>query len=455
MRPRLLLLFTVLPLLGFSFTCGQPVVEDLPKVRLEYWRVFDDAEVFEPIMKAYSVRHPNVSIAYRKFRYDEYEDALLNALAEDRGPDLFSLPDTWMGKFSAKLLPSPATITIFDASREAGPRKRLLVTKKLSAGPTPAAIANEFVDSVLPTAIKDNAVLALPLSVDTLVLYANTDLLAFAGISSPAKSWEEVLEHVKKLRALGKDGAIDQAAIALGGSGNIPRASDILLTLMLQNGAELAELNGNVSFHKTPDGVGATVSPGAEALRFYTDFAKATKPSYTWNDELPNALDLFRAGRLAYLLGYSYTARDLKLAPKIHWTVNPLPQPQQLLNRNVRIALANTWFEGVSRKTKYPNEAWDFLRFLTAPEQANLYLTTTKKPAALRSLLAAQSRDPFLEVFALQALVSRSWYRGRDTQEMEAAFTRAIDAVNLGILDPGQAITRAAQQVQETLQSKL
>ncbi len=452
---RLLFLLTLLPLLGFSFTCGQPVVEDLPKIELSYWRVFDDEDVFAPVFKRYSELHPNISIRYRKFRYDEYEGALLNALAEDRGPDLFSLPDTWMGKFAGKLLPSPATITIFDTTREAGPRKRFLVTKKLSAGPTPAAIASAFVDSVVPTAIKDNAVLALPLGVDTLALYANTDLLAFSGISSPAKSWEEILEHVKKLRALGKDGAIDQAAIALGGSHNIPRAGDILLTLMLQSGAQLAELNGNISFDKTPDGVSTTVSPGAEALRFYTDFANATKPSYTWNDELPNALDLFRAGRLAYLLGYSYTARDLQLAPKIHWTINPMPQPQQLLDRNVRIALANTWFEGVSRKTKHPNEAWDFLRFLTADEQANLYLTATKKPAALRSLLASQSRDPSLGVFAPQALVSRSWYRGLHAQEMEAAFTRAIDAVNQGELDPSQAITRAAQQVQQTLRSDL
>lgn len=454
MTRRLLLPLLLLLLLGFGFTCSQPAVENLPPVKLEYWRTFDDQDAFAPIMKAYTEAHPNVTISYRKFRYEEYEAALLNALAEDRGPDLFSIPDTWMGKFTNKLLPAPSLLTTYTAQRESGPQKRLLVTQQQTPGPTPASVARDFVDSVVPTATRNSKILALPLGVDTLALYANSDLLAFAGISTPAKSWEEMLEHAKKLRNLSADGSITQAAVALGGSSNIPRAADIVLTLMLQNGAQLASGNGAITFHKAPEGE-SSAAAGAEALRFYTDFSRPAKPIYTWNDQLPNALDLFRQGRLAYLLGYSYTAQDLKLAPKIHWTVNPMPQPQALLDRGVRTALANTWFEGVSKKTKYPNEAWDFLQFLTSPEQASSYLTVTKKPAALRSLVSSQSTDSFLGVFAPQSLVSKSWYRGFDAREMEAALNRAIDAVNQGLLDPGQAVTRAAQQVQQTMQSNL
>ena len=453
---RLTLAILLLLLPGFGLTCGQPSASTLPKIELTYWRVFDDEDAFAPIIKAYTANHPNISIRYRKFRYDEYEPALLNALAEDRGPDLFSIPNTWIGKFSNKLLPAPREVVTLERYIDSGPQGRELIRQRRIPGPTPASVLHDYVDSVATDVTHGNDVLGLPLGVDTLALFANTNLLAFAGISTPAKSWEELLEHTKKLRIVGKDGTINQAAVALGTADNIPRSQDILLTLMLQNGVELADSQGHVTLEKAPAGSDVQNPPAAEALRFYTDFAAPSKSIYTWNNDLPNALELFREGRLAYLLSYSYTAQDLATtAPKTRFTVNPMPQPQPLIDRNVRVALSNTWIEGVSRKSQHPNEAWDFLLFLTSPENASQYLTATKKPAALRAVSSAQATDPLLGVFAPQTLVSRSWYRGTNSAEMERALQRAITAVVNGTLDPAQAVTRAAQQIELTLQPNL
>ncbi len=376
---------------------------------------------------------------------------LLNALAEDRGPDLFSLPNTWLGKFQAKLLPSPAALSSYERTVESGPQKRELIVVKQTPGPTPLSLSRDFVDAVSQDAVRNGSVIGLPLSLDTLVLYANTDLLAYAGIPKPATSWEELLEHTKKLRVLGKEGGVERAAVALGTANNVPRAADIVLILMLQNGVKLADHLGNVTLAETPQGGDSQNPPASEALRFYTDFSRPTKETYTWNEQLPNAIELFRQGRLAYLLGYSYHARDLLLAPKVHWSVAPLPHPKALLERGVRVALANTWLEVVSKKTKHPNEAWHFLQFLASPQQAVEYLAASRKPTALRSLVEQQKNDALLSPFSDQTLVAQSWYRGANSTEMERSLERAITSVVSGELDPPQATVRAAQQIQQTM----
>ncbi|MEK7511954.1 MAG: hypothetical protein AAB575_02965, partial [Patescibacteria group bacterium] len=64
--------------------------------KLVWWRVWDNEDAVSDLIKAYKQVHPNVTIEYKKFRYDEYEKELLEALAEDRGPDIFSIHNTWM-----------------------------------------------------------------------------------------------------------------------------------------------------------------------------------------------------------------------------------------------------------------------------------------------------------------------------------------------------------------------
>jgi len=451
MHRRSLLILTLLPLVGFNLTCGQPSTAQLQKVELTYWRSFDDEDAFAPQIKRYSEIHPNIAIVYRKFRYEEYEQTLLNALSEDRGPDLFSIPNTWVEKFRNKVFPAPAELAVYQTVVDSGPQKRERAVQTRVPGPTPFSVARTFVDSVGQDAVRGTQVIGLPLAVDTLALYANTDLLARAGIPTPAHSWEEVLEQTKKLTILGKDGKIEQAAIGLGGADNIPRSSDILLSLLLQNGVKLANERGDVTLAETPTGGDTQNPPAAEALRFYTDFARPGKSTYTWNAELPNALELFREGRLAYFLGYSYDAADIAQTSKVRFTVTPLPHPQALLDRGVRIALSNTWLEVVSKKTTHPNEAWDFLQFITAPDQAVAYLEKTHKPSALRTLIDQEKNDPLLAAFAPQTLVAQGWYRGFNSDEMEHALQRAVTTVLDNSLDPRQAIVRAAQQIQQTM----
>ena len=85
-----------------------------PFVLLRYWRVYDGNDAFDPIFNAYQQIHRNISFDYRTFRYSEFEHEVLNALAEDRGPDIISLPNSALHRWQSKgmLQPVPPVMTI-------------------------------------------------------------------------------------------------------------------------------------------------------------------------------------------------------------------------------------------------------------------------------------------------------------------------------------------------------
>ena len=93
---------------GFRCKCVSPGEKELLQpIELTWWGVFDDPRNFSEVISDYKTIHPHISINYRKLRPEEFETELLNALAEDRGPDIFSVHNTWMTKFLPKLEPLP------------------------------------------------------------------------------------------------------------------------------------------------------------------------------------------------------------------------------------------------------------------------------------------------------------------------------------------------------------
>ena len=66
---------------------------------LTYWRVQDSESNFSAIINSWRSMHPNIKISYRTLRYEEYEQALLEAWAKGEGPDIYSIPNTWVNKY--------------------------------------------------------------------------------------------------------------------------------------------------------------------------------------------------------------------------------------------------------------------------------------------------------------------------------------------------------------------
>jgi len=62
-------------------------------------------------------------------------------------------------------------------------------------------------------------------------------------------------------------------------------------------------------------------------MRFYTEFSKSNKDSYTWNRSLPPSRSMFEAGDLALYFGYASEYKAIKLKnPHLNFDVAMMPQ---------------------------------------------------------------------------------------------------------------------------------
>ena len=465
MRKKIFILsivFSVLLTSGFGCKLvDQKTQAAMKPITLNYWRVFDGPDAFDDIIAKYRQLHPFVTINYRKLRYDEYENELLNALAEDRGPDIFSIHNTWVRKYQSKIYPMPDSITMAYPVVQGTIKKEVIPQLKTTKSISLKDIKNNFVDVVYDdvvlkvrdekTGAATEKVFGLPLSVDTLAMYYNKDLLNNAGIAQPPAFWnKEFQDDVKKMTKQDLKGQIVQSGVALGGSTNIERASDILSVLMMQNGAQMADDYGRVTFDQVPDALRAqNYSPGLEALRFYSDFANPGKEVYSWNKDMEDSLQMFTEGKLGIMFGYAYQLPTIRAqAPKLNFSVAPLPQ----IEGNTRnINFANYWVETVSNKSKYKDEAWDFIQFATREEQVKSYLDKTKKPTALRSLVDSQLDDMDIGVFAGQVLTAQSWYKGIDPAAAEKIVDDMIDMASNGQAKLEEVIKLAVNKLNQTI----
>lgn len=443
--------------LGCRNAVDPRVAEATKPFVLTMWGVFDDTDAYDKIIDAYKAKQPHVRIEYKKFRPEEYETALLNALAEDKGPDIFMVRNTAVPEWQSKILPIPETVQVPVREVKGTVQKRLEITLQDVPTISLRQLQNNFVDVVAGDVVlpvreptesggsrEVTRIWGLPLSVDTLALYYNRTLLNRAGIPEPPKTWLDMQAAAKntKLTVFDASQRVTQASVALGTANNVERSMDVLQLLMMQNGARMATPDGNVTFpNRTQNHVG-DLSNAAEATIFYTDFANPVKEVYTWNEAMPNSLEAFVGGKAAMFVGYAYHLPLIRArAPKLEFGIAPIPQIRE------PIAFANYWVHTVSKKTTHGDIAWDFVQFMASPEQATVYLKATGKPTALKSLISSQEEDVDLGVFAQQTLIAQNWYHGKDSKAMEQAFKTLITST---LADPTKVTTHlkiAAEQV--------
>lgn len=447
----LFLIFTFVLTSGFGCKGVDKKTQDAMKpIVLEYWRVWDGPDAFDDIIASYSKLHPYVSINIKKMRYSEFEQNLLEALAEDKAPDIISLHNTWVKKYQTKISPMPAKTSMAYPVVKGTLKKETVYEVHTVDSLTENDVKKIFVDQVYDDVVVDGEILALPLSVDTLVMFYNKDLFNNAGIIDPPEYWNKKFqENVRNLTKLNTNGYIIQSGVALGGSDNIERSTDILSVLMMQNGATMME-NGSIKFATTPAAyVDQDFNPGMEALRFYTDFASPTKEVYSWSPNLDNSIDTFAKGKLAILFGYAYHIPTIKAkGPKLKFGIAPLPQIENSIKK---INFANYWVETVMKKSKNPQAAWNFIQFATHENNVNSYLEKTGKPTALRSLIEVQLKDEEIGVFADQLLTAKSWYQGKDSSAMEDHMKEMIDATLANPSDIMGAMNAAVGKIQQTI----
>lgn len=390
---------------------------------LEIWSAYDDQGVYTELIEAYQNVNKRITINFQKKSPDTYEQELVNALASGKGPDIFIIHNTWLPKHKTKISPMPQLEGFINAQD----------------------FQNMFVDVAYQDFVSENKIYAIPLYIDTLALYYNKDFLNSAGISFPPANWDEFMDDVEKLTKKDQWGNIERSGVAMGTAQNINRSTDILALLMLQTGTEMVSQDyRNAVFNQATHLKGESFNPGRDALRFYTDFSNPTKRVYCWNRSMPYSIDAFYQGKAAMMINYSYNIDTIRAkSPYLNFGIAPVPQ---IKNRDFDINYPNYWALTVSRNSKYPEAAWQFILYLSQKENLKKYSETAKRPVSRRDLIEWQRENPDLGVFANQALSAKSWYQ-IDSQAIETIFADMVESVVLGAETINQALDKAADQI--------
>lgn len=457
---RLAFLFlTFIFLLSSGFRCKCSDMKnksELKPTELTIWGVVDDSSNFSDFITSYQSVHPNITIKYKKFRAEEYEKMLLEAWAEDRGPDIFAIKNSWLGKYKSKITPPPdkiSTVYVYQKEIFANKKEDVYETKD-TVIPNLKDLKESYIQAVYDEILlADDSgrlkIYGLPLFVDTLALYYNQDLLNNVGIVSPPKNWEEFIQQISKLTKFNEKGEVIRPAAGIGAGKNIKYGFDILSGLMTQSiaqsGSTMINERGFPIFNQSSP-LDKNYNPGETALTFYTDFAQSTKQVYTWNETFPLDIDAFQQNQLTFFFGYNQDLAFIKSGgQKLNFGIAPLPQ----LNEDKPVNVASFWLQTVSFKSKNADKAWDFILYLSQKDNLKKYLEKTKRPTPLKTFIEEQEKDLELGAFASQLLTAQSWYRGKNYEAARGAFMEMIDNVLKGAT-VRQAISIGIQKINQT-----
>lgn len=363
-----ILILILLAVFGGRFVLG--LIAGSQPVTITYWGLWENDATVQSVITDFETNFPKIKVNYVKQSHRQYRERLQSAIARGEGPDVFRFHNTWVSMLRNELSPAPKTFMT----------------------------AAEFSTTFYPVATADlvggQLIYGVPLMIDGLGLYYNEDLFAAAG-ATPPTTWEEVLNLVPKLTVKTGDDIVT-SAIALGTTGNVENFSDILATMMMQNGSKLTN---------------PTTKEAEEALFFYRKFANPSDPVYTWNETLDNSVYAFASGKVAMILAPSWRAFDVKqISPELRFKIIPIPQ----LPGN-SVTWASYWVEGVSAQSKYKEQAWEFLKYLSGQQTVTkLYSEASKtrlfgEPYARVDMASAISGDPYAGAYVTQAPTAKSF----------------------------------------------
>lgn len=356
-------------------------------VTLLYWGVWEDATVMQPILDDFHKTHPRITIKYEKQDIKglgNYIQRLNQASTKSNGPDIIRFHSSWLPEVKNLLLPLPSSVV-----KNSG-------------------IDKDYYKTVSRDLKYKGAYYGIPLGIDTLALFVNTNRLNNIGEQIPT-TWEDLAKVARKLMIIEGD-KIVKSGLALGTYQNIAHAPDVISLLLRINGADITNLAGPQRKNTI------------EALQYYTSFAKGEDKF--WDPTLDNSKLAFAKGDLAMYFGYSWDIFeiDARKAPDVVYQTVKIPS---LSGRHDTIA--SYWAEGVSVKSKYSPEAFQFLEYLSKPDTLQKLYAEQSKVRPFGSLYPRRDMASLLKT---NTLIAPFFEQGDDAQSSIFASDTYDDALN-------------------------
>ena len=392
-----------------------------PQGKVIVWGTYSN-NVFSTAMDTINRTNKDLNLVYIRKNQETYQQDLIEAFANGKGPDLFVItPD---------MIQSNKNF-IYKIPYASYPEKNF---------------RDSFVDGSSVYLVKDG-VLGLPLTVDPIVLYYNKDILSNEGIVNPPKTWDELFTLNSTLTKRDNSGTISQSMIALGQYENINNVKDILATLLLQNNNPIIELSSSgYRSMLTDNSSNLATSPIEAVLQFFLGFSNPTMTAYSWNRSLPNSLDMFTSGKLAFYIGRASELFNIEsVNPNLSFDVTQIPQVKDSTAKRTYGYIPAI---AVSSKSSNINSAFLVAGELSAGDNAKSISVGSSLPPASRSLLSDKPNDPYLFTFFNSALIARTW-PDPDKTKSDLIFSEMVENILSNRLSMGDAISKAQGQLEK------
>jgi ABC-type glycerol-3-phosphate transport system substrate-binding protein len=376
-----------------------------------------------------SKNNRDLRIIYQQKSLSTYQQDLIEAFANGNGPDLFIMTPDMIKKNNN---------FIYKVPYASYPEK---------------TFRDLFIDGA-DIYLDSQGVLGFPLVVDPMVLYYNKDILTNEGIVYPPKTWDELFTLNSSLTKRDNGGVISQSMIALGQYDNINNAKDILATLLIQNDNYIVQKENNQNYtsvlNRNP--LNLSISPIEAVIEFFVEFSNPSNTAYSWNRSLPNSLDMFTGGKLAFYIGKASELFKIESAnPNLSFDVTQIPQ---IKNTKVKRTYGEIYAIVINKKSNNLTSALGVAGTIDQGEDAKSFSTSLSLPPVTRALLSDRPNDPYLFTFFNSALISRSWF-DPDKGKSDLIFKELIENRLSSNLLTGQAINKAQAEFELLLDKQL
>ncbi len=299
-------------------------------------------QAYKEVIAAFEASHPHIKINMQSMHWgNEYELRLRTELAAGNHPDIMAIDSPNLALYA-----NSGSLLSMDS----------FMKKDGNIDDIPEGVLNGLT-------YKDEIYLA-PIVESSIALFYNMNLFREAGIPFPSgdpnnpMTWDEVLEIAKKINNPA-DGVIGLDPAQGFNVGEGP--AYFKMPILWQFGADVISPDGTTA-------QGYINSPEAlEALQFYQDLYFKHGVAVV---EMPPAS--FETNMLGMTILGSWAISELQQTPGFvlgeDFGIAPLPK------RKNQVVPNGGWALGISSKTKYPEEAWQFVKFATGYEGAKMFL---------------------------------------------------------------------------------
>ncbi len=413
-------LVVLLGFVGYKFLLPMFLTEEEEKIRLVYWGLWEEESVIQGAIDDYTAIHPNIEIAYIKHEQTDYRSRLKSRLTRDPDevevPDIFRIHNTWVPGFNEDLAAVPITTA------------------------NALELETDFFDVYKEDLLVGGSYKAVPIMYDGLSLFYNKELIESAQVKLP-RTWWGLEAAANRLTVRDEEGKIKVSGVAMGSAENVDHWSDIVGLMAKQNGVDLTK-NDEINNNKL-----------ADVLTYYTLFQTKHR---VWDETLPSSTDFFANGKLAFYFGPSWRVFNFgDKNPNLKYEIMTVPQlptlkdalmdqiessdsPDNITN----IHWASYWVEGVSARSRYQKEAWNFMEFLASKETLEKMYKAASDIRAFGeiypriSMANSIATNPKVKPFITGANDATSWYLCSRThegdgvnEEMMAYFKDAINKI--------------------------